>query len=303
MKKKLIALLSIIILSLSCFSNVKADSIKASYSKCKVVAPSSVKVGKTFTVYFIGDRTNVTTFNDWDERIVPQYLYLCKNNIPIDKYYDVYIGNIKSKSFNFKTPGVYEIGISFWREVYYDGSFGFPGLENEYGEHTRVDQEMKTATVSVLGNKVKAKFNANKGKVSKKSKTVQGGKKYGKLPTPKRKGYKFKGWYTKKSGGRKVTKNTSVSATKKHTLYAHWFGPKGKGKTITKAEYKRIKRGMTYSQVKYLVGGKGKLVYSSDYEDYSYRLYSWKGRGSSGANADVTIEDGYVIGKSQHGLR
>lgn len=62
--------------------------------------------------------------------------------------------------------------------------------------------------------KVKVKFSANKGRVSKKSKTVKSNYKYGKLPTPKRSGYKFKGWYTKKSGGTRITKNTYVSKTK-----------------------------------------------------------------------------------------
>jgi uncharacterized repeat protein (TIGR02543 family) len=47
-------------------------------------------------------------------------------------------------------------------------------------------------------------------------------KKYGKLPTPKRSGYKFKGWYTKKSGGKKVTAKSKVAILKTTTLYARW---------------------------------------------------------------------------------
>jgi uncharacterized repeat protein (TIGR02543 family) len=66
------------------------------------------------------------------------------------------------------------------------------------------------------------KFNANKGKVSKKNKTVVYGKKYGKLPKASRKGYKFKGWYTKKSGGKKITSKSVVKIKKNQTLYAHW---------------------------------------------------------------------------------
>lgn len=45
---------------------------------------------------------------------------------------------------------------------------------------------------------------------------------YGKLPTPKRTGYKFLGWYTAKSGGTKVTATTKVSKAADHTLYAQW---------------------------------------------------------------------------------
>jgi uncharacterized repeat protein (TIGR02543 family) len=70
----------------------------------------------------------------------------------------------------------------------------------------------------------KATFNANKGKLSGKSKLVRKLKyksKLGKLKTPKRAGYKFKGWYTKKSGGKKIKSITKMPA-KNVTYYAHW---------------------------------------------------------------------------------
>jgi uncharacterized repeat protein (TIGR02543 family) len=44
----------------------------------------------------------------------------------------------------------------------------------------------------------------------------------GKLPKPKRTGYIFKGWYTKKTGGKKVSASTLYRITKNLTLYAHW---------------------------------------------------------------------------------
>jgi uncharacterized repeat protein (TIGR02543 family) len=71
--------------------------------------------------------------------------------------------------------------------------------------------------------KAKVKFNANGGKIGKaKTKTVTArtGKAIGKLPTPKRAKYRFAGWYTKKSGGAKITAKTKVK--KSTTLYAHW---------------------------------------------------------------------------------
>jgi uncharacterized repeat protein (TIGR02543 family) len=70
----------------------------------------------------------------------------------------------------------------------------------------------------------KATFNANKGKISGKAKLVKNIKynsKLGKLNTPKRTGYKFKGWYTKKSGGKKIKTTTKMPA-KNMTYYAHW---------------------------------------------------------------------------------
>ena len=71
----------------------------------------------------------------------------------------------------------------------------------------------KTYTVS---------FNANGGTVGTASDTVTYGKKYYSLPTPTRKGYTFDGWYTQKTGGTKVTSDTTVTTAANHTLYAHW---------------------------------------------------------------------------------
>lgn len=71
----------------------------------------------------------------------------------------------------------------------------------------------------------KIKFVGNKGKVSKKTYVVKSktyGKKMGTLPKAKRTGYNFKGWYTKKSGGKKVTKNTVMKYTKTTKVYAQW---------------------------------------------------------------------------------
>lgn len=71
--------------------------------------------------------------------------------------------------------------------------------------------------------KVKVVFNANGGKVGSSattSKSVVSGKKLGSLKTAKKQGYEFSGWYTKKSGGSKVTSSTVVN--KATTYYAHW---------------------------------------------------------------------------------
>jgi len=104
------------------------------------------------------------------------------------------------------------------------------------GWYTQKTAGVKVATTTKVTNKAnhslfaqwkaasyKVKFNVNKGKkIKTKSKSVTYAKKFGKLPTPKRSGYTFKGWYTKKVGGKKVTKNSTVKITKATTLYAHW---------------------------------------------------------------------------------
>lgn len=68
-------------------------------------------------------------------------------------------------------------------------------------------------------------FDANGGYIGSKSiktssKTAIYGNKMGKLPSPKRKNYAFLGWYTQKSGGTKITSNTSIKGN--GTYYAHW---------------------------------------------------------------------------------
>ena len=72
---------------------------------------------------------------------------------------------------------------------------------------------------------ITVKFNADSGSVDTKSILVVKGKKYGsyaELPTATKPGYEFKGWYTKKKDGSKVTAKTKVKNKKKHTLYAQY---------------------------------------------------------------------------------
>ena len=73
------------------------------------------------------------------------------------------------------------------------------------------------------------------------------GKAVGALPTPTRDGYAFKGWFTKKSGGTKITTKTKV--TKNVTWYAQW--------TVKKYAVKVVKEG------KGTVSGTGSKVYKS----------------------------------------
>lgn len=69
---------------------------------------------------------------------------------------------------------------------------------------------------------LQVKFKANGGTTEKSYKNVYYNKKYSKLPTPQRAKYSFSGWYTKKSGGTKVTSSTKITSKKNITLYAHW---------------------------------------------------------------------------------
>lgn len=65
-------------------------------------------------------------------------------------------------------------------------------------------------------------FNSNGGKKKFSGKDVKNGDYYGSLPVPARAGYKFSGWYTAKSRGKKITSQTRVNLKQDQMLYAHW---------------------------------------------------------------------------------
>ncbi len=111
----------------------------------------------------------------------------------------------------------------------------------------RITQNGAPTTVTVKFNN-----NGGTGKVPNKSYTI--GKAYSKLPAGPAapKGMKFDGWYTKKSGGTKVTTKTKASASVS-VLYAHYTG---KTYTIrfdsqggTKAFVKNVKYGGKYGKL------------------------------------------------------
>lgn len=72
------------------------------------------------------------------------------------------------------------------------------------------------------GDGISATYDPNGGDSDIAIVVVHTGEKYGNQPTVVRRGYSFDGWWTKSSGGEKVTPDTVVSATQDHTLYAHW---------------------------------------------------------------------------------
>lgn len=69
-------------------------------------------------------------------------------------------------------------------------------------------------------NEYTVTFNANGGSVSEKTRKVQYDKKLGGLPSPTRSGYSFDGWYTKATGGTKISSATLMKGDV--TCYAQW---------------------------------------------------------------------------------
>lgn len=83
-------------------------------------------------------------------------------------------------------------------------------------QKTSIEQQSKAAVSYTVS------FQANKGAEVSETLTCTKGTAYGTLPKTTRDGYKFKGWYTKKKGGTKVTAKTIFNKTKDQVLYAHW---------------------------------------------------------------------------------
>ena len=156
----------------------------------------------------------------------PTYAYLSTNktNYAVDEkvYFSIDADGIQNNLWiycpNGDTLTYTDVGVS------YDLGFGMSGhfqalveTWNGIGSKCsdRIDFYVGNQTVTVT-------FNPNGGNVSPTTKTVTIGSSYGTLPTPTRTGYKFDGWYTKSSGGTKVTSSTTVTTASDHTLYAHW---------------------------------------------------------------------------------
>ena len=119
-----------------------------------------------------------------------------------------------------------------------------------------VPKEDKQIEAKYKVAKVKVTWNANGGKIGTKkimSTSVKKGAKLSKLATAKRSGYTFKGWYTKKIGGKKISKNTKV--TKGVTFYGQW-----KKKSAANIDSKLLGGTWEWVDVRYVYGMYGSLV-------------------------------------------
>lgn len=132
---------------------------------------------------------------------------------------------------------------------------------------------------------VEVVLDANGGKCSASSIKVKVGEKYSSLPKATRSGYDFSGWYTKSSGGTKVTKNTKVTVSRKHKLYAHWKKAKEEEEeTPTKPEPTPTPTEVKYT-VTYTDGAGGKV--------FADQKYTCKEGDATPAFSGTPARDGY----------
>jgi hypothetical protein len=70
---------------------------------------------------------------------------------------------------------------------------------------------------------------------------------------------------------------------------------------VTKAEYDQIQEGMTYTQVREVIGAAGEELSRSDIAGYATVMYSWKN--SNGSNMNAMFQNDRLVNKAQFGLR
>lgn len=127
---------------------------------------------------------------------------ICTTSLPAGKY--TYKAEYVKCAVKINTHEYYEQDVAFIRDL--------------------SQTNIQSGTFYVAA-KIKFSNNTKKGKLakSKTTKYLNPTTKFGKLPKPKAKrGQKFVGWYTKKSGGTKITKNSKVPQKNTLTLYARY---------------------------------------------------------------------------------
>lgn len=97
---------------------------------------------------------------------------------------------------------------------------GTATITMSFGKNPATAVRKKVQVIKSSTPQLKVTFDPNGGWVDTESKKVYKNCKIGKLPVPYRWGYTFKGWYTAKTKGKKVS--TSTKITKQQTLYARW---------------------------------------------------------------------------------
>ncbi len=70
---------------------------------------------------------------------------------------------------------------------------------------------------------------------------------------------------------------------------------------VTLAEYEQIREGMTYEQVRGIIGAPGQELSRSDLAGYTTVMYSWSN--PNGSNMNAMFQNGGLVNKAQFGLR
>lgn len=237
---------------------------------------SSHTISGTITYTSISTHTNTLNitvpiykypFGGTSSYVTPEYVYISVDvNIPGKTYtinYNANGGSVtptsqtKPYSYTVTVPTATRTGYVFkgWGTSSTDTSVDYlPDSVYWNDADATLYAIWEAATYTVT-------YNANEGSVSPSSKNVTYNSTYGSLPTPTRIGYMFNGWYTKSTGGTKVTSSTKVTTAKNHNIYAQWTA-----KQLTIIFHKNDNSNDTFTQI--VTAGKNDKF---GYENGSYR--------------------------------
>lgn len=183
----------------------KKASAKASFQVVYLGDVSAANTATLFYPYKTSGNTIKTTIGGSDANT---------NIVQITMDNATTVNRSETKSYDFVNTTRSTKDITKYFGVWIAGNFG-----------SRYSNQAK-ATCTVTPASYLVTFDANGGRVSQESTAVTIGKPYGTLPTPTRTGYSFDGWYTKETGGTKVTETTTVGTNPPTKLYAHWIANK-----------------------------------------------------------------------------
>lgn len=106
--------------------------------------------------------------------------------------------------------------------------YDFLGWFTEENGGVRVDETTVAAFPTLYAHwrplSIRVDLYANGGELNETEILVNFGEPYNTLPTPKKAGYQFLGWFTAYDGGEKVNPSDLVTVTSAVPLYAHWGG-------------------------------------------------------------------------------
>lgn len=151
------------------------------------------------------------------------------SGLPVYCYWLRTPGEIDNKSIVVLTNGIFSYeGVNNGGEISFSPKCTRPIMHIDLTKDVIRDAGTVCSDGSVYEKKypVKITLDAGAGSVTTSQIVVNLDGEYGNLPTPKREGYKFAGWYTKPSGGIRVTSTSIVSSSVDHTLYAHYRKPR-----------------------------------------------------------------------------
>ena len=80
-------------------------------------------------------------------------------------------------------------------------------------------------------------------------------------------------------------------------------GASDESEYITMEEFNKIETGMSYEEVKDIIGSPGEMTSQVEVDDIQTMIVTWYGNGMAGSNANVTFLNNEVMSKAQFGLK